>query len=1127
MELLRRAALLVALTVICGLLHAAAEVQAQAPALREVGAYDTPGLAYELEVCGGCAYVADGTLGSVRVTDAIQFWGTGLRVIVDAMKFAPFSVWVDDDYTPVSSGGHVWGVDAFNNIQAGVNAVAAGGTVYVRAGTYYQTTPVTLTKAMTLTGDSAATTVISTTVTDVAIAMLASDVHISKLTLESPGVDYGIANNDPGVGWTLHLSGGSIKNMVIRGFRYGICLRNCAAEIANNTIYQNSRIGIWSQDYPNTGGPTTISGNILYGNGSAAMNEDIRVQEGYTGTLVSGNTITGELGAGEAGIKVLDQAWGVSLVNNAVLSCTQGISIVQESNLTAQKIDLKGNTVTNGTVGVRIQRIAGTFAGRQIVIGGSTADANSIYGNAELELQLIGYSADISATHNYWGKCLLREIEDEIRHDYDAGALGLVTYEPALCVPYTITVDVSPTNLPADGTSTAMVTAIVRDVAGNYANPGTMIGIYTNLGSVPYAYEEENGSGVTLSGPGWGLGLDGHASGGRYAGTANVGDTATWTFNGPAVSLVYLKAPGGGSAEVRVDGALIKTLNMMTSVPGIIEWLVEDVIVNNASAGSHTIEVKYIGGGTIWVDAFRSGGAVVSQGRVSTTLTASSTPGIASVSAVVYDGRIVRSDTVIPFTYPWLTATLTPTATRTVVPTTTPSTTPTATATPYRSPTNTPTPTQTVPLQYVRLPVIVKGYSAATVVNGDFEQGSLYGWRGGGVTTPRAVTGAALTGAWAALLGNPGAACDQSPVGQSWIEQDVTVSSAGAPSLSVWYRICTYDRNRDLLDDFDRLDIVINGARVHRDMNRTLDYGCTGPYNDLGWKHSTVDLSAYRGQRVTLRLVLYTTDRYYNTWVYVDDVEVVLGANPAGLDWVAVPGGTFWMGSPDWDSEAYSDEKPRHQVTLSAFRISRTEVTNQQYALFMAAGGYQNSSYWSAAGWSWRTSSNVTQPYYWTNSTWNGASYPVVGVSWYEAEAFCRWAGGRLPTEAEWEYAARGGPSSRGYKYAGGNDPGAVAWYSSNSGSRTHPVGQKAANELGLHDMSGNVWEWCADWYGTYSGLPQTNPVAPDSDGWWRVERGGSWYQESQYLRVAGRMPNSYWSRYSNDGFRAAGSSLP
>ena len=250
-------------------------------------------------------------------------------------------------------------------------------------------------------------------------------------------------------------------------------------------------------------------------------------------------------------------------------------------------------------------------------------------------------------------------------------------------------------------------------------------------------------------------------------------------------------------------------------------------------------------------------------------------------------------------------------------------------------------------------------------------------------------------------------------------------------------------------------------------------------------------------------------------------------ANPAGLAWVAVPGGTFWMGSPTSDGEAESAEFPQHQVMLSAFRISRTEVTNGQYALFMAAGGYSNSSYWSAAGWSWRTSNNVTQPYYWTNSTWNGASYPVVGVSWYEAEAFCRWAGGRLPMEAEWEYAARGGLLSRGYKYAGGNDAGAVAWYYDNAGSRTHPVGQKLPNELGLYDMSGNVWEWCADWSGSYSAGAQTNPTGPTS-GQYRIIRGGSWNVDARGLRVAARgasLPDSHY--FSTFGFRVAGSPLP
>jgi formylglycine-generating enzyme required for sulfatase activity len=135
---------------------------------------------------------------------------------------------------------------------------------------------------------------------------------------------------------------------------------------------------------------------------------------------------------------------------------------------------------------------------------------------------------------------------------------------------------------------------------------------------------------------------------------------------------------------------------------------------------------------------------------------------------------------------------------------------------------------------------------------------------------------------------------------------------------------------------------------------------------------------------------------------------------------------------------------------------------------------------------------------------------PVENVSWNDIEEFIRKLNQltgksyRLPTEAEWEYAARGGNKSRGFTYSGGNDLGSVGWYDGNSGSKTHPVGQKAANELGIYDMTGNVWEWCSDWYGSYTSSFQRNPGGPSS-GQNRVLRGGSWFGNSRGCRVSHR----------------------
>ena len=196
---------------------------------------------------------------------------------------------------------------------------------------------------------------------------------------------------------------------------------------------------------------------------------------------------------------------------------------------------------------------------------------------------------------------------------------------------------------------------------------------------------------------------------------------------------------------------------------------------------------------------------------------------------------------------------------------------------------------------------------------------------------------------------------------------------------------------------------------------------------------------------------------------------------------VYVEGGTFDMGATtEQGSEADSDEKPVHRVTLSDYYIGKCEVTQELWEAVM--GG--------------------------NPSRFKGAQNPVERVSWNECQEFVsrlnRLTGRtfRLPTEAEWEYAARGGNQSLHYKYSGSDNIDDVAWYWKNSGDKTHAVGTKTANELGIYDMSGNVEEWCSDWYGSYSAGAQTNPQGPWSG---RVLRGGSWLYGARYCRVSNR----------------------
>jgi formylglycine-generating enzyme len=237
---------------------------------------------------------------------------------------------------------------------------------------------------------------------------------------------------------------------------------------------------------------------------------------------------------------------------------------------------------------------------------------------------------------------------------------------------------------------------------------------------------------------------------------------------------------------------------------------------------------------------------------------------------------------------------------------------------------------------------------------------------------------------------------------------------------------------------------------------------------------------------------------------------------------VHVSGGAFRMGG-----EEHEDEQPIHEIRVSDFYIGRNAVTFEEYDAFCKATGRDKPD----------------------DKGWRNRKRPVINVNWHEAVEYCNWQsevdglvkvytisgervsadwdanGYRLPTEAEWEYAIRGGEAGvkDGYVYAGGNDLDKVGWYWENSGGKPHPVGKKKPNQLGLYDMSGNVWEWCWDWYDAayYAKSPKENPIGPDN-GSARVIRGGSWYSLSPSTCVANRDSNSPSYRSFSLGFRLA-----
>ena len=281
-------------------------------------------------------------------------------------------------------------------------------------------------------------------------------------------------------------------------------------------------------------------------------------------------------------------------------------------------------------------------------------------------------------------------------------------------------------------------------------------------------------------------------------------------------------------------------------------------------------------------------------------------------------------------------------------------------------------------------------------------------------------------------------------------------------------------------------------------------------------------------------------------WAQVVARVVVSDGPVASGEMVFVPGGAFYMGS----TSGPSDEQPQHAVYVDPFYIDKYEVTNAELQAFIDAGGYTTQAFWSADGWAWRVSNTVTEPLYWGDESYHSGpgypGFPVIGVSWFEAEAYANFVGKRLPTEAEWEKAARA-PDTRTYPW--GDQPLSPdrANYD-NSGDpfgRSTPVGfyngqlfpnppfqtTDSPGPLGTYDQAGNVWELVRDWYdgNYYSTSPTNNPTGPQN-GTYKVVRGGSWNNDSpqllDYLRVANRGYATVgvyrWARLYHVGFRCA-----
>lgn len=322
-------------------------------------------------------------------------------------------------------------------------------------------------------------------------------------------------------------------------------------------------------------------------------------------------------------------------------------------------------------------------------------------------------------------------------------------------------------------------------------------------------------------------------------------------------------------------------------------------------------------------------------------------------------------------------------------------------------------------------------------------------------------------------------------------------------------------------------DFTNDMERLHRAIDRLLESSPTHPPTPI--LRVTPQQQRLLDRMMDERLAPAERAEAGRELAQLGDPRPGVGLRADGLPdiaWRFVEGGAFTMGSDKRkDPEAFNDETPQHSERVAAFSIAQYPITYAQYEPFVREG-YTVREYWTKAGWDWRMDDDIREPTYgWDDADWHIANHPVIGVTWYEAHAYTRWLSAktgediRLPTEAQWEKAARG-TDARIYPYEGDFDPAKGNTAESGIG-RTSAVGIFAAgaSPCGALDMSGNVWEWCVTkWRSDYTSHADDSPEGTDG----RVLRGGSWDLVSRLARAASRNVRVIGDWFSYVGFRVA-----